>query len=135
MATVSVKLQESVAKFFCGSSRDSHNYYGDEFFYNGKMDKFISIKSSVNNEIPVFCFDQSLAYMMQDNKEVIIPLTYDRIGNPKTYKTAHMLFNHLIKTPEFGSKVTKVMSSNKNRRDNSNEVGGSYTICPSVCIY
>lgn len=112
MATVSAKLRESVNRFFCGNIRDSRNYNGNEFFYNGKMDKFISIKSSVNNEIPVFCFDQSIDYMMQDNKEVIIPLTYDRRGNPKNYKTAHMLFNHLIKVPDLGSKVTRVMSSN-----------------------
>lgn len=112
MATVSAKLRESVIRFFCGNTRDSRTYSGNEFFYNGKMDKFISIKSSVNNEIPVFCFDQSITYMLQDNKEVIIPLTYSRRGNPKTYKTAHMLFNHLIKIPEFGNKVTRVVSSN-----------------------
>lgn len=112
MAAVSAKLRESVIRFFCGNTRDGGNYTGKEFFYNGKMDKFISIKSSVNNEIPLFCFDQSIAYMMQDNKEVIMPLTYNRRGNPKTYKTAHMLFNHLIKIPEVGNKVTKVMSSN-----------------------
>ena len=112
MATVNAKLRESVTRFFCGSVGDSHNYNGNEFFYNGKMDKFVSIKSSVNNEIPVFCFDQSVDYMIHDNKEVIIPLTYNRRGNPKTYKTAHMLFNHLIKNPEFGNKVTKVISSN-----------------------
>lgn len=112
MATVNAKLRESVIRFFCGNTRDVGNYNGNEFFYNGKMDKFISIKSSVNNEIPVFCFNQSITYMMQYNKEVIIPLTYNRRGNHKTYKTAHMLFNHLIKIPEFSNKVTKVMSSN-----------------------
>lgn len=112
MATVSAKLQGSVARFFCGNTRDSHNYIGDEFFYNGKMDKFISIKSSVNNEIPVFCFDKSITYMTQYDKEVIIPLTYSRRGNPKTYRTAHMLFNNLIRIPEFGNRVTKVVSSN-----------------------
>lgn len=111
MATVSAKLRESVIRFFCGNTRDSHNYNGNEFFYNGKMDKFISIKSSVNNEIPVFCFDQSIVYMTQEDKEVVIPLTYSRISG-KTYKTAHMLFNHLIKIPEFGNKVTRVVSSN-----------------------
>mgnify|MGYP006375614243 CR=1 FL=1 len=112
MAAVSAKLRESIIRFFCVDTRDRGSYNGNEFFYNGKMDKFISIKSSVNNEIPVFCFDQSITYMVQENKEVIIPLTYNRRGNPKTYKTAHMLFNHLIKIPESGNKVTKVMSSN-----------------------
>lgn len=111
MATVSEKLRESVSRFFSTYSNEGDSYIGNEFFYNGKLDKFISIKSSLHNEIPVFCFETITSYLRHEGNEVILPLTYNNKRTDKAYKTAHMLFYHIINTPAVGQRLTRIRAS------------------------
>lgn len=111
MATVSEKLRESTSRFFCTHSNEGESYNGNDFFHNGKLDKFISVKSSSHNEVPVFCFETIVSYLRHEGNEVILPLTYINGRVDKAYKTAHMLFHHLIKTPTVGQRLTRIRAS------------------------
>lgn len=111
MATVSEKLRDSISRFFCTYSNEGDSYNGNEFFHNGKLDKFISIKSSPHNEIPVFCFETIVPYLRHEGNEVILPLTYNNERADKAYKTAHMLFHHIIKLPTVGKRLTRIRAS------------------------
>lgn len=110
--TVRDKLDGIVYRFFSGYSSEESGYYnGNQFFYNGKLNKSISIKSSENNEIPVFCLDYSIHYLTKENSEVVIPLTYNISSETKVYKTTHMLFYHLIRSPRAGNRLNVLRSS------------------------
>ena len=111
MATVSEKLREFTSRFFCTYSNEGESYNGNDFFHNGKLDKFISVKSSSHNEVPVFCFETIVPYLRHEGNEVILPLTYTNGRVDKAYKTAHMLFHHLIKTPTVGQRLTRIRAS------------------------
>lgn len=106
------KLNAIVFRFFSGYSNEGNGHYeGNQFFYNGKLNKSISIKSSENNEIPVFCLDSSIHYLTKENSEVIIPLTYNISSETKAYKTTHMLLYHLIRLPRVGDRLNVLRGS------------------------
>lgn len=111
MATVSEKLRGSTSRFFCTYSNEGSYYNGKDFFHNGALDKFIYVKSSFHNEVPVFCFETIVLYLKNEGNEVILPLTYSNEKARKTYKTAHMLFHHLINTPAVGQRLTRIRAS------------------------
>lgn len=111
MATVSTKLINTVSKFFSGYSREDNDCTGNEFFYNGGFNKFMTLKSCAENEIPVFCFETICRHIRTPQNEVIIPLSYRKYNAGKSYKSAHMLLYHLIQTPLMGGRLTRVSAS------------------------
>lgn len=111
MATVSTKLISTVSKFFSGYSREESDYTGSDFFYDGGFDKFITLNSCRDNEIPVFCFETTCKFLRAPQNEVIIPLSYRKYNAGKAYKSAHMLLYHLIQTPLMGSRLTRISAS------------------------
>lgn len=111
MATVSTKLISTVSKFFSGQSREDNDCTGSDFFYNGGFDKFMTLNSCADNEIPVFCFETICKFLRTPQNEVIIPLSYRKYNAGKSYKSAHMLMYHLIQTPYMGSRLTRISAS------------------------
>lgn len=111
MATVNTKLISTVSKFFSGYSNEDNDCTGSDFFYNGGFNKFMTLKSCIDNEIPVFCFETIYRHIRNPQNEVIIPLSYRKYNVGKAYKSTHMLLYHLIQTPVMGGRLTRVSSS------------------------
>lgn len=108
MTTVSTKLTSTISRFFSTYSREDSDCTGSDFFYNGGFDKFITLNSCVENEIPVFCFETVCKTLRTPQNEVIIPLSYKNYKTGKTYKSAHMLLYHLIQTPSMGRRLMRI---------------------------
>lgn len=112
MSTISNRLSNDISRFFDGAVYRTSYYSNTNFFYTARLNKCIVIKSSQHNEVPVFCLNSTLEHLRGENSEIIIPLTYNTLYNTKTYKTAHMIFHHIVsKLPAPGDRLTILRSS------------------------
>lgn len=99
MATsISTRLENSINRFFTTSVITTEFVDNENIMYGGIMNKFIVIDKNSDKEIPTCCSSKTLiSAITKNDTKLYIPL--HETTNKKSYKTAHMIFNHLIVQP------------------------------------
>lgn len=96
--SISRKLESSINKFFTTFVVGNENVYNENIIYSGIMNKFLAVDNSSDKEVPTCCLRDTISSIVTiNNSRLYIPL--HEIANKKSYKTAHMIFNHLIVPP------------------------------------